>query len=80
MWIKPTVTNRSKAGPSSLSLTPIAMTDLPPSFTTKEEFEALILEGLDSPSKEMTKADWQKLRDDLVSKARTGSQYASQTH
>ena len=38
----------------------------PPTFSTREEFEALILEGLDSPSKVMTKTDWKNLRDEIL--------------
>jgi predicted CopG family antitoxin len=39
---------------------------LPASFTTKEELEALILEGLNSPMKEMMKQDWATLRADVL--------------
>ena len=43
-----------------------ALHDLPPSFSTREELESLIEEGLNSPSREMTKADWQQLRNELL--------------
>ena len=50
-----------------------ALYDMPPSFSTKEELEALILEGLNSPSEEMTKEDWQKLRDEILGNVKAGT-------
>jgi predicted CopG family antitoxin len=46
---------------------------MPASFATKEELEALILEGLNSPMKEMTKQDWATLREDILRQCEAGA-------
>jgi hypothetical protein len=41
------------------------------SFQSRAEFEAKLTEGLNSPAREMTDADWERMKDQHRSRSRT---------